>query len=260
VVTPDDLPDEPEPWALRTLELLGRKPDVVFTSEDYGHGYANAMDCKHVLIDIDRTNVPISATQVRSAPLEYLEFLEPCVRAHLVKRVVVIGVESTGKSTLANDLASKFQTQVVEEFGREYSLTKVGDWQTNDFVTIAKTQQSMENMAARHANRILICDTNAFATSVWHRRYMGGYDAEVNQIASEDRVDLYLLTLPDVSFVQDGTRDGEHIRDEMHQWFVDRLKDQSAPIIALTGSHEHRMSKAIEAINGYFGLTSTVTT
>ncbi len=104
VVTPDDLPDEPQPWAKRTIEILGRNPDVVFTSEAYGEGYAKAMDCRHVLVDIDRNAVPISATKIRSAPLDCLEYLEPCVRAHYVKRVVLLGVESTGKSTLAKDL------------------------------------------------------------------------------------------------------------------------------------------------------------
>ena len=260
VVTPDDLPDEPEPWAKRTIEILGRIPDVVFTSESYGEGYAKAMDCKHVLVDIDRDAVPISATRIRSAPLDCLEYLEPCVRAHYVKRLVLIGVESTGKSTLTKDLALSLNTNHVEEFGREYCLTRTGEWRTEDFLEIAKTQQVREDECAGLANKVLICDTNAFATSIWHRRYMGFYDEEVNGIASKDKVDLYLLTMPDFPFVQDGTRDGEHIRHEMHQWFCDRLRDQSAPIVILEGSHLHRMKKSLEAIHHYFGLTSTVIT
>ncbi|MEI7985223.1 MAG: AAA family ATPase [Armatimonadota bacterium] len=260
VVTPDDLPDEPKPWAKRTIEILGRSPDIVITSESYGEEYAKAMDCMHVLVDIDRNTVPISATQIRSAPLECLDHLEPCVRAHYVKRVVLIGVESTGKSTLAKDLALSLNTDQVEEFGREYCLTKTGEWRTQDFVEIARTQQTREDEVAGKANKVLICDTNAFATSVWHRRYMGFYDEEVNRIASEDKVDLYLLTLPDFPFVQDGTRDGEHIRHDMHQWFCDRLRDQSAPSVILEGSHSGRMEKALAAIHDYFGLTSTVIT
>ncbi len=260
VVTPDDLPDEPKPWAKRTIEILGRSPDVVFTSESYGEGYAKAMDCKHVLVDIDRNTVIISATQIRSSPLEFLDYLEPCVRAHYVKRIVIVGVESTGKSTLAKDLALSLNTNHVEEFGREYCLTKEGEWRTQDFIEIAKTQQSREQEAAGHADKILICDTNAFATSVWHRRYLGFYDEEVNRIASQDKVDLYLLTLPDFPFVQDGTRDGENIRHEMHQWLCDRLRDQSAPIVSLEGSHGLRLESALEEIQDYFGLTSTVIT
>ena len=260
VITPDDLPDEPVPWAQRTLDILQSRPDAVFTSELYGEGYAEAMSCRHVLVDLDRISVPICATEIRAAPLDNLEYLEPCVRAHFVKRVAIVGVESTGKSTLAHDLAKCFCTTWVEEYGREYCLSKTGDWQTEDFVSIAKTQQQNESFAAGTANKVLFCDTNAFATSVWHRRYMGHYDEEVNGVASKDKVDLYLLTLPDFPFVQDGTRDGEHIRHEMHEWFLDRLKDQTAPIVVLCGNHEARMKLSVDAIRNYFGLISTVTT
>jgi HTH-type transcriptional regulator, transcriptional repressor of NAD biosynthesis genes len=248
VVTPDDEPDEPEPWARRTIEILGRRPDVVFTSEAYGIGYAAAMECAHVLVDLERETVPISATRIRANPLDHLDFLEPCVRAHFVWRVVLIGVESTGKTTLAKDLAAALQTDWVPEYGREYSLTQTGDWQTEDFVRIATEQQRQENETAGKANRVLICDTNAFTTTVWHRRYMGEYAPEVDAIGNLDRVDLYLLTLPDFPFVQDGTRDGEVIRHAMHEWFVERLATSGAPVVTLRGDRPTRLAAALAAI------------
>lgn len=248
VATPDDEPDEPEPWARRTIEILGRRPDVVFTSEAYGAGYSAAMECEHVLVDLEREAVPISATQIRANPLDLLDFLEPCVRAHFVRRVVLIGVESTGKTTLANELAAELQTDWVPEYGREYSLAQTGDWHTEDFVRIATEQQRQENEAARKANRVLICDTNAFATTVWHRRYMGEYAPEVDAIGNQDRVDLYLLALPDFPFVQDGTRDGEAIRHAMHEWFVERLAISVAPVVILGGDRQTRLATALLAI------------
>jgi NadR type nicotinamide-nucleotide adenylyltransferase len=260
VVTPDDLPDEPAPWARRTIDILGVKPDIVFTSEDYGEGYAREMGCRHQLVDIDRIAVPISGTCIRRAPLVNLDFLEPCVRAYFVKRVVLIGVESTGKTTLAEKLAKHYETIWVPEFGREYCLTKSGDWSSEEFVTIAQEQQSRENAAARSANKILFCDTNAFATSIWHRRYMSNDSKAVNQIAENDVADLYLLTMPDFPFVQDGTRDGEHVRHEMHEWFVERLSVQSAPVVELRGDQAKRLHLAKQSIALYLGLTSTVTT
>lgn len=248
VVTPDDEPDEPEPWAKRTIEILGHRPDFVFTSEQYGDGYAAAMGCCHHLVDIDRVSVPISATKIRQDPFAHLEFLEPCVRAHFVKRVVLIGVESTGKTTLAQELAAALDTNWVPEYGRQYSFQKIDAWRSEDFVTIAAEQQRQENQAAREANRILICDTNATATSIWHRRYMGHYSPEVHAVAAADRVDLYLLAQPDFPFVQDGTRDGEHIRFEMHAWFVDRLRGK--PVVDLFGDRETRLATALGAIKG----------
>lgn len=260
VVTPDNLPDEPEPWGQRTIEILGSRPDLVFTSETYGEGYAAAMGCRHIMVDIDRATVPISGSLIRSKPLDHLEFLEPCVRAHFVKRVVLIGVESTGKTTLAENLAMQFNTTWIPEFGREYCLTKGDEWTAKDFVEIAQEQQRKENEAAKSANKVLICDTNAFATSVWHRRYLGTYDPEVNRIANQDKVDLYLLTMPDFPFVQDGTRDGEHIRHEMHEWFLERLCQQSAMVVEISGAPLDRVQMAKAAIARYCGLTSTVTT
>lgn len=254
VITPDDLPDEPEPWGKRTIEILGQRPDRVFTSEEYGHGYAKAMGCEHVLVDQARVQVPISATRVRHDPFAEWDYLEPSVQAYFVKRVVLIGVESTGKTTLAEELATAFDTDWVAEYGREYSLVKEGEWETSDFVSIAVEQQRRENEAARRANRVLICDTNALATSVWHRRYMGYYDPEVDEIGNADKVDLYLFTQPDFPFVQDGTRDGEFIRHEMHEWFAKRLASVNTPVISLTGSREERRQRAIGAIRTSFGL------
>ena len=256
VTTPDDLPDEPEPWAKRTIQILGQAPDVVFSSEDYGPGYAAAMNCAHILVDRERCNVPISATRIRAKPLNHLPFLAPAVRAFFAVRVVLIGVESTGKSTLAEELALRFDTCSVLEFGREYSAQKQGEWRTEDFEVIAQTQQERENESAKFANQVLICDTNAFATSVWHRRYMGHYSVEVDAVASQDHPDLYLLTLPDFPFVQDGTRDGELIRHEMHCWFVERLDGQPQPVIALSGSRENRISTAVESINSIIATTN----
>ncbi len=249
VVTPDDEPDEPGPWARRTIQILGRTPDVVFTSELYGENYAAALGCRHVLVDLARSSVPISGTQIRADPLDCLDYLEPCVRARFVKRVVLIGVESTGKTTLAEELAHALNTTWVPEYGREFSLHKAGGWETSDFVNISSEQQKLEDRAAREANRVLICDTNALATTVWHRRYMGVYSPEVDAIAFSKEPDLYMLAEPDFPFVQDGTRDGEHIRMEMHEWFLERLKGQFVPVVCLEGKRETRLKRALEAIS-----------
>jgi len=250
VTTPDDLPDEPLSWGRRTIEILGRAPDIVFTSEEYGHGYAAAMGCAHCLVDLDRITVPIRATAIRNDPVANWTFLEPCVRSYCTKRIVLVGVESTGKTTLAEQLAREFHAEWVPEYGREYCLTKTGEWHTDEFVHIAGEQQRREEIAARQSKGILICDTNAFATGVWHERYMGYRSSEVDAIGRKDRVDLYLLAMPDFPFVQDGTRDGENIRDWMQERFEARMRETTTPFIRLKGSRERRLSDALSAIRG----------
>jgi NadR type nicotinamide-nucleotide adenylyltransferase len=256
-LVPDELDNDSEQWAKWTITYLGRAPDVVFTSEDYGEPFARCMNCRHVMVDRDRKSFPISGTRLREQPLECLDFLEPCVRAHFVRRVVLIGAESTGKTTLAEKLAAHFETLWVPGYGREYWEQKVAGlsmdgrlpgWTSDEFVHISREQQRRENEAARSANRILFADTNAFATGTWHERYVGSRCEEVDAIGQRDRADLYLLTDPDFPFVQDGFRDGESIRDCMHQRFVEQLDGLETPIVRLRGSFEERMRNAIAAV------------
>ncbi len=258
VMVIDDRYDENDSqvWARNTIRWLGRAPDAVFTSEDYGERYAALMGAQHVLVDRLRIRVPVSGTVVRNDPWAQWEYLEPPVRGWFARRICVLGAESTGTTTLAKALAGRLQTSWVEEYGREYSATKWARqdfvWQTQEFIEIAREQARREDQAARAANRLLICDTNAFATALWHRRYMGTDCREIQQIARQGRCDLYLLTGDEIPFVQDGLRDGEHIRHQMHQWFEAALAGQGTPWQLLRGSPENRLREALELARALF--------
>ena len=258
VLVIDDHDDEndTEVWAANTIRCLGNSPEAVFTSETYGDKFARALGCVHVEVDRSRTKVPCSGTAVRNDPYAYWQFITPPVRAWFAKRVCVIGAESTGTTTLARALAHHYKTAWVEEYGREYSKVKQqrGEtvWTTEEFVHIAAEQTAREDLAARQANRLLICDTNAFATVIWHRRYTGADGSAVQRIASDTRCDLYLLTGDEIPFVQDGLRDGEHIRHEMHGWFEEALGAQKVPWLTIRGTEEQRLAAAVHAIDALF--------
>ena len=259
----DELEDDSQQWADFTLEYLGRAPDIVFSSENYGPIYSSLMGSRHVMVDQLRNTVPISGTQIRTDPLLYLHHLEPCVRAWFVKRVVLVGAESTGKTTLAQQLAEHFQTIWVPEYGREHWEQKVSrltspeaspSWSSEEFIHIAQEQQRREDLSARQCNRILFCDTNAFATGTWYERYFHARHALVDAIGQQSKADLYLLTAPDVPFVQDGFRDGQHIRNWMHDRFTEQLtdlyqRDPAVRIVQIHGSYEQRLAAAIAAVD-----------
>lgn len=244
-------PDDSQAWAEYTVRSLGYIPDVVFTSEEYGEPYARFLGCRHVLVDLARQSMPVSGTQVRADPLGCWEYLEPPVRAYYAKRVCLVGAESTGKTTLARALAAHYGTVWVPEYGREHSERKLAEdgayhWNSTEFVLIAENQCRLEEAAARNANKVLICDTDAFATTLWHRRYLGFPSPEVAAVAAAHRPpDLYLLTDVDTPFVQDGTRDGEAIREWMHDAFIEELSAQGRPFRLLSGSYGERFRAAV---------------
>lgn len=246
--------DVSEVWAKLTVEFLGFVPDVVFSSESYGDNYAHFMGSKHVLVDLERRKFPISATKIRSDVQKYWNFLPETTRGFYLPKIVVLGAESTGTTTLAKDLAIHYQTVWVSEYGRFYYEGKMftknaSQWQTPEFIHIATLQNQMEDSLIKKANRLLICDTDAFATTLWHERYVGTLSPELEKIVKREKPLLYIVTDVDIPFVQDGTRDGEHIRSKMHQRFIDRLKENNLPYFLVSGSKEKRLKLAIAEID-----------
>jgi NadR type nicotinamide-nucleotide adenylyltransferase len=254
VMVIDDRYDENDSrvWAENTIRWLGAAPEAVFTSEGYGDAYAAHMGSVHVCVDKARVNVPCSGTMIRKDPYANWDFLAPPVRGWFARRVCVLGAESTGTTTLCSQLAEAVGTVWVPEYGREYSAVKFGRgeavWHSDEFVHIATEQARREDAAARLANRVLVCDTNVFATVLWHRRYVGTDEPRVRAIAAAGRCDLYLLTGDEIPFVQDGLRDGEAIRHTMHSWFERDLSGQTVTWRLLRGSPEDRLSAAMSAV------------
>lgn len=249
--------DDSKLWAELTIEWLGFKPDVVFTSENYGEPYAHFMNCRHVLVDLDRSTFSISGTKVRENPYKHWEMLHPIVRQFYLKRICIVGAESTGTTTLAQHLAEQYKTCWVPEYGRTYWEGKMhtpnaNQWKTDEFTHIASQQNQMEDALALEANRILICDTNSWATSVWHERYVGHESGEVINQSQNRKYDLYIVTDTDIPFVQDGTRDGEHIRKWMHERFISLLEQNNQKYMIVSGSKEQRLAKAVQEIDLLF--------
>lgn len=255
--------DDSKAWADTTRSTLGYAPDVVFSSEDYGPAFAGFLGARHVLIDKDRVKVPVSGTQVRRNAFAVWDFLEPCVRAYFAKRVCVVGAESTGTTTLARALAGHYHTAWVPEYGRFYSEGKLASkyyspWRTGEFIHIAGEQNRLEDSLAGFCDKLLVCDTDSFATRLWHERYVGHMSPEVGALCEGRRYELYFLTAPDIPFVQDGTRDGEHLRHQMHRRFVEELTKAGKPYLLLEGSHESRFKKAVEACDKVLGQAAEI--
>ncbi|MCP3939767.1 MAG: AAA family ATPase [Actinomycetia bacterium] len=254
VVTPDDLPAANEPWARRTLEVLPASPDVAFTSEEWGPGWAELMGARHVMIDSGRLSFPISGTDLRADLRRHFEWLVPAARAELARRVVLVGAESTGKSTLSRALAGALGTVWVPEHGRSYwegrRFLADQSWTTGEFHRIAAAQRRLEDDLARSACRgVVIADTDALVTAVWHERYLGVADRELDRLVANGSRDLYLVCSPDFDWVQDGTRESKAHRQAMHESILRRVRTSGAGVAVLSGPHDARVVEALSLID-----------
>jgi HTH-type transcriptional repressor of NAD biosynthesis genes len=259
------------------LEGNGRPPvDAVISSEPYGDELAARFGAEHVCIDSSRTMVAVSASQIRADLAGCWDDLLAPVRASLAARVVVVGAESTGTSTIAESLAEEYRrrggvwarTRCVTEAGRDYTLTKwqqaraaaatAGrpdppleelEWTPADFDAVAAAQTRRENQAAAVGSPLLVCDTDAFATSVWERRYLGARARGPQPWATMDlpRHDVYLLTSHEgVPWHDDGLREGDlEVRAAMTRWFAQAMTAAGHSWVLLTGKVAERLALAV---------------
>jgi NadR type nicotinamide-nucleotide adenylyltransferase len=245
------------------LQLLGGPVDAVFTSEHYGDGFAAELtrkfreagalrqEVQHVLVDLERKQVPISASALRADPTLLADFVAPVVYASFVPRICLLGGESSGKTTLARALARSFETTHAEEFGRELWVARGGRLSFDDFSKIAKTQVEWEERAARSARRFVFCDSSPLTTLLYCLDEFGRAEPELFTLA-ERRYALTLLCAPDIPFVQDGTRRDAAFRARQHQQYLHELELRGIPHVSVAGPLESRLLEARRALERLF--------
>ncbi len=167
------------------------------------------------------------------------------------KRILILGPESTGKSTLAEDLAHHFGEPWVPEFAREY-LEKIDrPYQFEDLVEIGKGQVLLEDELARKAKKFLFCDTDLRVIHIWSDHRFGKTDLWVLEQLEIRRYDLILLTDIDLPWEPDPLR--EHPELEMRQYFFEKyqqLAEQSGiPFLTISGDREKRLKTAVQAVD-----------
>jgi nicotinamide riboside kinase len=163
-------------------------------------------------------------------------------------KIALFGPESTGKTTLAKQLAAYYETEWVPEFARDYLQKR---WEENqhiceadDMLPIAYGQMSLENEKLSSANKYLFCDTNLMVTKVFSEIYYGFCDPLLNEEALEHEYDLFFLTDIDVPWEKDDIRDKPEGRETVFSVFKQTLIDNKKTFITLSGNKESRLAKA----------------
>ena len=170
-----------------------------------------------------------------------------------IKRVVLIGAESTGKTTLAEALAAHYETVWAPEYLREFVEQKGALPEPSDSRLIAEGHLAQEATFRPQAHRVLFLDTDLISTCVYHRYYFGTTLPWLERRAAERSADLYLLTDIDIPWTPDpGQRDGPAVRAALHAFFLDELLARSLPHVLVSGSTEARMETALRAVKALF--------
>lgn len=177
------------------------------------------------------------------------------------KKIVVIGPESTGKSSLCEALAAHFQTAWVPEYAREYLRTHGTDYKYEDLLTIAKGQLALEtsltSAATTAGKNLLFIDTDMYVMKVWSEFVFGRCESWIlDQIATR-RYDAYLLCRTDLPWVKDDLREYPDLaaRENLFHIYRDCLVNQSTPWAEIGGQGENRVAAAIEAVEKLLGPT-----
>ena len=161
-------------------------------------------------------------------------------------RIGIIGPESSGKSTLARQLADALGAFYVDEYAREYVEKLDRDYTYNDVVAIAKKQ--IEQLDADYPSPIVLFDTELIITKVWFEHKYGTCPEFVDDYLSEHPLDFYLLCAPDLPFEPDPVRENPHIREELFARYLELVKQSAVPYSIITGTGEQRVRNAIKGI------------
>jgi NadR type nicotinamide-nucleotide adenylyltransferase len=168
-----------------------------------------------------------------------------------IKKIVVIGPESTGKSTLSAGVAARLQTVWVPEYARAY-LEQLGrPYAETDLLEIARGQLQAEDELLQQANKSLICDTDLNVIKVWSEHKYGRCDNWILEQIASRTYDLYVLTDIDIEWQNDPLR--EHPQHEMRQYFFnvynDIVQQSGLPWIIVSGAPEIRLQQALQAMD-----------
>ncbi len=171
-----------------------------------------------------------------------------------VRRMALLGGESSGKTTLARALAHRLTTVFVPEYGRQLWEELRETLSETQLLHVAQTQVAWEDEHARRAQGWLICDTTALTTLQYCLHDHGHAPPELRSLAQR-RYDLFVMCEPDFEFVQDGCRRDDDFRAQQHDWTLRQLAGMKVTPVSVRGTVAQRVDQVLSCINNSPNLT-----
>lgn len=239
-----------EIWA-NAFKKIAPDANMLFTSEPYGDYVAEFMQIKHIMFDNKRAIVPVSASQIRALPFKYWHLIADAAKSFFIKKIALVGSESTGKTTLTEKLASHYNTVFVPEMAREI-IEKTEECIYDDLVKIAElhARRILEKMP--ESNKLFFADTDILTTKSYSH-FLFGKELTVDAwIESANKFDLYLFMETDCEYIQDGTRLSLQERNRLSENHKVLFKTAGVPIEYISGNWNERFEKAVMFIDQKF--------
>jgi len=234
-------------WAYVFKKLL---PDysLLITSEEYGNFVGEFMKIQHIAFDIPKKLFPVSATTVRNNLFTNWKFLPDSVKPTFIIKVVILGTESTGKTTLTEELSNHFSCSKVVEAAREI-IPNSNEFTFDDLYLVATEHARQIDEAVIGNSPLVIIDTDIHITKSYSNFTFERELLVSNEIYKSNKANLYLYLTNDVEYFQDGTRLNETERNLLDNSHRQVLKDMDIKIVEVTGNWQDRFEKSVEQIN-----------
>lgn len=255
-----DLPSYPNGWQSYTDLIRSKMPiefgdgGAVFTSEpEYDENLKKYFpELTHEIIDFQRSEVSISATEIRNDIYKHWGMIPSVVRKEYTLKVCIIGTESSGKTTLVKYLAKQFNTSWVEEYGRKYCEENLFNDTSllnyDDYINIAYQHKVLESEAYKNSNKVTFVDSNAFITEFYHRLQHGCKNEVVSAMAHREKYDLIIYMSDEVEWKDDSIRIYKNNRNDTKKFFENMLEEfpnQKESLVFISGkSYEDRFEAA----------------
>jgi len=166
-------------------------------------------------------------------------------------KVAITGPESTGKSSIAKQLAEYFHTVFVPEFAREYIDKHNRPYTYPDILEIAKGQLQRETELYPKANKIIFCDTEFLVTKIWSENAFKKCEEWILKTIKDHKYDLYLLMNIDLEWESDPQREHQHLREYFFNLYYNELSLRKLPFKIISGQKEERLKNAVMAVNEF---------
>ncbi len=221
---------------------------ILVTSEPYGNFVASYMAIRHIEFDPCRSIIPVSASLIKNDLFSYWQFLPESVKPYYVVKVVILGTESTGKTTLTKQLSQHYHCGFVSEAAREI-IPNSNAFRYDDLHLVAKEHTGRIDAAVRGPSPLVIIDTDIHTTKSYSKFIFGKELVERSEIYNSNRAVLYLYLNNDVPHSQDGTRLNETDRNLLDISHREVLRENNIDFREITGNWNERFEKAVKHID-----------